>query len=106
MATVVAAVSVIGLAVAIIAGWVVRVSDAPAEHARQQECGERDQSASSRCELLVSHDVILAFIATHVERNESVDQATQSLKCGGFPGCHSGAGPSSPANPRAPSLLC
>jgi hypothetical protein len=89
------AVAVIGLAVAVIAGWVARVSNAPAQRARQHECGERDQSAPSRCELLVSHDVILAFIDTHVERNESVDQATQSLKCGGFPGCHSGAGPSS-----------
>jgi hypothetical protein len=34
---------------------------APAKRGRQHECGERDQSASSRCTLPVSHDVILRF---------------------------------------------
>jgi hypothetical protein len=34
---------------------------APAKRGRQHECGERDQSASSRCTLPVSHDVILSF---------------------------------------------
>jgi len=59
------AVAVTWLAVTIIAGRVARVSDASTQRGRQQECCDRDQPASSRCELRVSHDVILAFIDTH-----------------------------------------
>jgi hypothetical protein len=36
-----------GIVVAVIAGWVARVSDAPAPRGRQQKRGERDQSSVS-----------------------------------------------------------
>jgi hypothetical protein len=51
-------------------------------------------SRPSGCELWVLHDVILALIDTHVQRNESACPLTRSLKCGELSGCHSGAGPS------------
>jgi hypothetical protein len=59
------------VAVTVITRRIAGVADASALCSCQQQCRERDQEGSSRCGLQLSHDVILAFIATHVERNES-----------------------------------
>jgi hypothetical protein len=69
------------VAVTVITRRIARMADASAQ--RTSSSGAREiQAGSNRCGFQVSHDVILAFIATHAKRNESacIDHAFTEVR--------------------------